>query len=166
MTIVFGPTMTDQARGFGDAAAATSSPCHSPYVVLIQDMIRMAGENPGSSDGIWGGRSTSAMQAFQRRRGLAVTQLPNEPTLRALGLTEGSVGNHIAAARESAACLARQSSPSGTSGARVEGESAPSGGVAGMLGAVPWWGWVAGAAVIVGGAAFAAGMKGKKRRRG
>lgn len=52
----------------------------------IQRALRDAGHNPGSIDGVVGRSTISAMNAFQRTKGLPVDQYLNMETIRALGL--------------------------------------------------------------------------------
>ncbi len=64
----------------------------------VQEALDQAGHDPGPVDGIWGPRSRSAMESFQRDRGIEPTGLINVLSLEALGLSdvaaqlEGDIG--------------------------------------------------------------------------
>ena len=55
---------------------------------LTQEALRDFGYAPGSSDGVMGFGTASALRAFQRQQGLRVTGRANPETLTALGIED------------------------------------------------------------------------------
>ena len=66
-----------------------------------QERLQQAGMNPGLPDGIAGQQTTTAIQQFQRVRGLPVTGWLDEATRQALGLQPAAPAPGSQAAAES-----------------------------------------------------------------
>jgi len=56
-------------------------------ITAIQSALQKAGHNPGSIDGVIGGDTMRAVNAFQRQKGLPVDKYLNIATVRALGVS-------------------------------------------------------------------------------
>ncbi|MBM7112131.1 peptidoglycan-binding domain-containing protein [Archangium primigenium] len=63
-----------------------------PAVRSLQDKLRTAGFNPGTSDGKYGPRTESAVRDFQRSRGLQVDGIAGRRTMAALNGAGGTSG--------------------------------------------------------------------------
>lgn len=57
-------------------------------VVRLQDALRTAGVDPGSSDGIFGRRTVAAVRQLQQQRGIGVDGIAGSETRRVLGLRD------------------------------------------------------------------------------
>lgn len=77
----------------------------SPWVREIQQRLTALGFNPGSVDGVFGGRTGNAIQAFERSRRMSVIGLPTPGIMRVLreqspsvvaGFPSGVGGVHVA----------------------------------------------------------------------
>ncbi len=76
-------------------AAAQSTPATLTYtqplspqaVELVQQRLRQQGEYNGSTDGVWGADSQSALERFQHSHGLQVTGQLNQATVATLGIS-------------------------------------------------------------------------------
>ena len=55
-------------------------------ITQIQQALKNAGHNPGAIDGVVGGDTMKAVNAFQRKKGLPVDQYLNIATVKALGV--------------------------------------------------------------------------------
>ena len=60
----------------------------SELILNAQKQLKEAGYNPGPLDGMWGGKTESALKKFQQARGLQITGELDENTKFALGLTK------------------------------------------------------------------------------
>ena len=56
-------------------------------ITQIQQALLKAGHNPGPIDGVIGGDTMKAVNAFQRKKGLPVDQYLNIATVKALGVS-------------------------------------------------------------------------------
>jgi len=56
-------------------------------ISAIQSALAKAGHNPGPIDGVIGGSTMKAVNAFQRKKGLPVDEYLNIATVRALGVS-------------------------------------------------------------------------------
>jgi len=74
----------------------------------VQESLKNAGLDPGPIDGIFGSQSMAALRQYQSQHSLPVTGLPNEATLKALGVYTKTQ------ARPSAVALPSGSAPSPT----------------------------------------------------
>lgn len=53
---------------------------------LVQERLKAAGFDPGPIDGVLGPKTRSALEQYQRSRGLAISGRPDAPTLLSLGI--------------------------------------------------------------------------------
>jgi peptidoglycan hydrolase-like protein with peptidoglycan-binding domain len=67
-------------------AANFAEPLDPPVIRTVQRRLRQLGFYSGHADGVWGARSSAAVERFQRSRGLQPTGDLNSTTLAALGL--------------------------------------------------------------------------------
>jgi peptidoglycan hydrolase-like protein with peptidoglycan-binding domain len=70
------------------ASPALTAPQPSPEVREAQERLRRLGLYSGPVDGLWGPETRSAMERFQRGRGMAVTARLDDPTLAAIRAAE------------------------------------------------------------------------------
>lgn len=63
---------------------AWATPPFDAEVYIAQEMLEHLGYDPGTVDGLWGKKTTRAVKAFQKERGLAVTGKLDADTLDAL----------------------------------------------------------------------------------
>ena len=70
------------------------SACNAVSVNEVRDIqrnLKTKGFNPGAIDGSWGRKTKTAMQAFQKSRGLSITQSIDFETAKALNVTVASL---------------------------------------------------------------------------
>ena len=82
---------TVAALGLGPDARSTraanfAEPLDPPVIRTVQRRLRQLGFYSGHADGVWGARSSAAVERFQRSRGLQPSGDLNSTTLAALGL--------------------------------------------------------------------------------
>ncbi len=77
-----------QAPGSAGRGREHLSARYREQMKLAQETLRDFGYTPGSSDGILGFETASALRAFQRAQGLRITGRANPETLAALGIED------------------------------------------------------------------------------
>lgn len=72
------------------AQGATTPTATDPQLVRkVQQELKAEGINPGPIDGIWGPKTSQAVQQFQQKRGLQASGQLDARTLSALGVAGG-----------------------------------------------------------------------------
>ncbi|MFA5515039.1 MAG: peptidoglycan-binding domain-containing protein [Desulfuromonadales bacterium] len=64
-------------------------------VKQIQQRLQASGHDPGPIDGIWGPKTSQALQQFQQSWGLAATGQPTDQSLQVLGVQPGQQGQEF-----------------------------------------------------------------------
>ncbi len=93
-------TASTTPAGFSGTSSFAAAPASGslkpgmsgPSVRSLQDKLRSAGFNPGTSDGKYGPRTESAVRDFQRSRGLQVDGIAGPRTMAALNGAGGTSG--------------------------------------------------------------------------
>jgi peptidoglycan hydrolase-like protein with peptidoglycan-binding domain len=73
-----------------------AEPLDPAVVRTVQRRLRRLGFYSGGVDGVWGARSSEAVERFQRSRGLQLTGDLNPTTLAALGLDPNNLSGEVA----------------------------------------------------------------------
>ena len=63
---------------------ATAQATDNTETMKLQDALKQKGHDPGPVDGVMGSRTSAALKAFQKARGLSVTGRPDAATSKAL----------------------------------------------------------------------------------
>jgi peptidoglycan hydrolase-like protein with peptidoglycan-binding domain len=90
------PPISAAARSSAPAAASSSPPtlrqgARSPHVAQLQARLNSLGFSVGSADGVFGPRTTAAVKAFQRARGLTADGVVGPATWSKLGIGDRRV---------------------------------------------------------------------------
>jgi peptidoglycan hydrolase-like protein with peptidoglycan-binding domain len=76
-------------------AGTVAEPLDPAVIRTVQWRLRRLGFYSGGADGVWGARSSEAVERFQRNRGLQPTGDLNPTTLAALGLDPNNLSGDI-----------------------------------------------------------------------
>ncbi|MFC1745949.1 peptidoglycan-binding protein [Candidatus Riflebacteria bacterium] len=74
---------------FFSTDASVSAGRAKSEVILLQRKLQLKGLNPGQVDGVWGPKTKRALTKFQAKFKLPVTGIPDEATLKMLGIYPG-----------------------------------------------------------------------------